>query len=81
VHEVAPAAELDAAVERTVAELLRCGPQAIAATKALLREVSALPPEAARSYAIDAIAAARAGAEGQAGLRAFLEKRAPEWQQ
>jgi methylglutaconyl-CoA hydratase len=79
VHEVVPAAELDAAVERAVAELLRCGPQAIAATKALLREVSALPPEATRSYAIDAIAAARAGAEGQEGLRAFLEKRAPEW--
>jgi methylglutaconyl-CoA hydratase len=80
VHELVPAAELDAAVERTVADLLRCGPQAIAATKALLREVSALPAEAARNYAIDAIAAARAGAEGQEGLRAFLEKRAPGWQ-
>lgn len=79
VHEVVPAAELDAAVERTVADLLRCGPQAIAATKALLREISTLPADAARAYAIDAIAVARAGAEGQEGLRAFLEKRAPGW--
>jgi methylglutaconyl-CoA hydratase len=33
-HELAPEAELDAAVERTVAELLRCGPEAVAASKA-----------------------------------------------
>lgn len=79
VHAVVPAAELDAAVERTVAELLRCGPEAVAGCKALVHAVSTLPDEGARDYAIEAIAAARTGAEGQEGLRAFLEKRAPDW--
>lgn len=79
VHEVLPASTLDAAVERTVQELLRCGPQAVAASKALLRTINESPPAAVRDYAIDAIAAARAGSEGQEGLRAFLEKRTPEW--
>lgn len=79
VHQVVPETALDAAVQRTTSELLRCGPQAIAASKALLRAVTTLPPEQARQYAIEAIAQARTGAEGQEGLRAFLEKRAPGW--
>ena len=78
-HHVVPAAELDAAVASVVAELLRCGPEAVAGCKALVNAVSTLAPEAAHSYAIEAIAAARTGAEGQEGLRAFLEKRAPGW--
>jgi methylglutaconyl-CoA hydratase len=79
VHEVVPAAELDAAVERTVAELLKVGPRAAAACKALVAAVGELPADAARDYAIGAIADARTGPEGQEGLRAFLEKRGPEW--
>lgn len=78
-HELAADAELDVVVERTVAELLRCGPEAVAASKALVAAVATLPPEQARDYAVNAIAAARTGAEGQEGLRAFLEKRAPGW--
>lgn len=78
-HEVVPEEQLDAAVERTVAELLKCGPEAVAASKALVAAVTTLPPEAARDYVVGAIAAARTGAEGQEGLRAFLEKRAPGW--
>lgn len=79
VHEVVPEGELDAAARRYAADLLRCGPQAVAASKALVRAVSKLPPEQARQYAIEAIAIARTGPEGQEGLRAFLEKRAPGW--
>lgn len=78
-HQVVPEADLGAAVERVVAELLRCGPQAVAASKALIRAVTTLPVEQARRYAIEAIAAARTGAEGQEGLQAFLEKRQPRW--
>lgn len=79
VHTVVPEADLDAAVERATAELHRCGPHAIAASKALIRAITHLPPEEARQHAIAAIAAARTGAEGQEGLRAFLEKRPPAW--
>jgi methylglutaconyl-CoA hydratase len=78
-HEVAPADQLDAAVDRAVADLLRCGPQAIAGAKALIAAVTGLPAEEARAYAIAAIAAARTSPEGQEGLRAFLEKRTARW--
>jgi len=71
VHEVA--ADLDAAVERVVAELLGAGPEATRAAKELAR--APLPAEETARR----IAAHRTGAEGQEGLRAFLEKRAPGW--
>lgn len=79
IHELAPAAELDHAIERQCAELLRCGPQAVRAAKQLVPAVSDLPAEQARDYVIEAIAAARTSPEGQAGLRAFLEKQSPPW--
>ena len=43
VDAVAPEGELDAAVEHTVASLLACGPQALRAQKALLRQWEELP--------------------------------------
>lgn len=78
-HEVTPAEHLDAAVERVVSAVLSCGPQAVAASKALVAAVTSLPPAEARDYVIGAIAAARTGPEGQEGLRAFLAKRRPTW--
>jgi methylglutaconyl-CoA hydratase len=72
VHEVAE--ELDAAVERQVGELLQSGPEAVRAAKRLVRERPADGEELARIAA-----GLRAGAEGQEGLRAFLEKRHPRW--
>uniref|UniRef100_UPI002ACF0873 enoyl-CoA hydratase-related protein n=1 Tax=Chloroflexus sp. TaxID=1904827 RepID=UPI002ACF0873 len=48
VHEVVPADQLDAAVDAVVADLLRGGPQAIAASKALLRAVRTEPLAEAR---------------------------------
>ena len=78
-HEVTPAAELDAAVERVIEAVLACGPRAVASSKALVSAVATLPPAEAREYVIGALAAARTGAEGQEGLRAFLEKRRPAW--
>jgi enoyl-CoA hydratase/carnithine racemase len=59
--------------------MLSCAPEAAGAAKRLVDAVWALDREAARRYVVEAIAAARAGAEGQEGLRAFLEKRKPSW--
>jgi methylglutaconyl-CoA hydratase len=56
-----------------VSDLLTSGPDAVRAAKALVRErppAEELPQIAARR---------RTSAEGQEGLRAFLEKRAPGW--
>jgi methylglutaconyl-CoA hydratase len=71
VSEVAD--DLDAAVERAVAELLSAGPLAARWAKRLIRERPD-GPETARW-----IAERRTSEEGQAGLQAFLEKRAAPW--
>jgi methylglutaconyl-CoA hydratase len=73
VHEVAE--ELDAAVDAVVAALLDGGPEAVRAAKQLVRE-----RPAGRATA-ELAARLRSGAEGQEGLRAFLEKRPPAWRE
>jgi enoyl-CoA hydratase/carnithine racemase len=71
VSEVAD--DLDAAVERVVGELLSSGPEAAREAKKLVRE----RPGGEETAKI--AARLRSGAEGQDGLRAFLEKRKPGW--
>ncbi|HET8894974.1 MAG TPA: enoyl-CoA hydratase-related protein [Gaiellaceae bacterium] len=71
VHGVAD--DLDSAVDQVVGELLSAGPQAARWAKRLVRERPD-GPETARW-----IAERRASDEGQEGLRAFLDKRKPNW--
>lgn len=77
--EVAPAAQLDAVIDGIVKAVLRAGPRAVDAAKLLVREVEAADPEAVHERTAALIASLRVGAEGQEGLRAFLEKREPRW--
>ena len=79
VHEVVPADGLDAAVERVVGEILTSAPHAIAAAKRLLASVAGLERDAAIQMTAETIANLRTSAEGQEGLKAFLEKRKPGW--
>jgi methylglutaconyl-CoA hydratase len=79
VHAVVSAADLDATVNQYVQELLTAGPEAIAAAKALIPAVWGRDSDGATSITAAAIAARRVSLEGQEGLRAFLEKRAPAW--
>ena len=67
------ATDLDGAIERILADLLAAGPAAVRAAKELVRTRPA-GDETARIAAH-----LRSGNEGQEGLRAFLEKRAPGW--
>ncbi len=79
VHEVVAEGLLDEAVEKITAQLLAGGPEALAATKGLLRDVwGAAPGEVAEKTAW-LIAELRTGEEGHEGLGAFLEKREPSW--
>src|SRR5262249_3211618 len=79
VHAVVSAADLDATVDRYVAELLTAGPEAVAAAKALIPEVAPLRSSDAANLTARAIAGRGVSKEGQDGLRAFLEKRSPSW--
>jgi methylglutaconyl-CoA hydratase len=79
VHEVVPAAGLDAAVERYVTEALSASPSAVARAKGLIPNVLGRPPADVIGITADAIASQRVSPEGQEGLKAFLEKRTPAW--
>src|SRR5918997_2523363 len=81
VHEVASDGDLDAAVREKVEGLLAGGPGALAATKALLRELRDAAPGKATEIMARRIAELRTGEEGQEGLGAFLEKREPAWRE
>jgi methylglutaconyl-CoA hydratase len=74
-HELA----LDALVESKISQIFTSAPGAIAAAKELISGIAAQNLEASLGFAADAIARTRAGEEGQAGMRAFLEHQKPPW--
>ena len=80
VHEVVPAAALDAQVDAIVAALVANGPAAVRACKRLVQDFAGQPIDAAlRSDSVGRIASVRASAEGKEGVQSFLGKRAPAW--
>jgi methylglutaconyl-CoA hydratase len=79
VHAVVEEAELDRVVAKCVNDLLTSAPEAVAAAKELIAAVATQTRTSATEYAIDAIADRRVSAEGQEGMGAFLQKRAPSW--
>lgn len=81
-HRVVPAEALDDAVEFTLKLLAKAGPQAQREAKQLALRMGGIDErDAGRIDAENAelIARLRVSAEGQEGLGAFLEKRAPAW--
>ena len=79
VHRVVPAATLDEAVSEQLAIFRKAAPSAIRATKRLLTDVYGRRPGDVLGLTVDNIANQRVSAEGQEGMRAFLEKRAASW--
>lgn len=79
VQTVVPEADVDAAVDTYLGDLLASPPGALAATKKLVAEIGRRGPAEVGALCAEAIAKRRVSAEGQEGLRAFLEKRAPRW--
>ncbi len=79
VHEVVPAEALDGAVARVAREIESASPDAIAAAKALFAAVAESSYDDSLELTAQAIALQRTSAEGQEGLRAFLERRPAAW--
>ena len=74
-----PEEDLDATVAHYTGMLLRGGPEALAITKRLVREVPLMPVEEG-FRAMAALSAERfTSEEGQEGIRAFAEKRPAAW--
>jgi len=79
VRAAVPEEDLDAVVGARVQELLQSGPRAVAEAKALIGEVAWRRVEDVQRYTVERIAEIRTSPEGQEGMRAFLEKRKPDW--
>jgi len=79
VHTVVAPDALDATVDGVLREVAAAGPQAMAAAKQLIAAVWDAAPADAAALTAAVLAERRASAEGQEGLRAFLDKRRPGW--
>jgi methylglutaconyl-CoA hydratase len=79
VHSVVDEGQLDPEIGRFVDAIVAGGPEAVNAAKRLVREVAGRSPAEVRDLVVQRIASARVSVEGQDGMRAFLEKRAPRW--
>jgi len=82
VDEVVEPEQLDAEVEKMVETLLANGPTAVRHAKELAFDVAYqdIDDDLLRDTS-ERIASIRVSSEGQEGLSAFFEKRAPKWQQ
>ncbi len=80
VHEVvATPADLRPAAERIVKNLMAGGPGAITAAKKLISDLRHMGHPECLDYVAETLATLRVAPEGQEGLKAFLEKRKPNW--
>jgi len=79
INEVVPRAELDAAVDRWVGQVLACAPLSIRAIKAVARRTAHLTAREAQAQKLPALVEALGSEDSQEGVRAFREKRAPVW--
>jgi methylglutaconyl-CoA hydratase len=79
VEAVVEPAELDAKLATYVDAIVSGGPHAVNAAKRLVRDVAGRSVSEVRDVTIERIAGIRVSAEGQEGMRAFLERRKPQW--
>jgi methylglutaconyl-CoA hydratase len=80
VQQVVPSVELDAAIDRTIAELLAGGPNAQREIKQLFAQLAPAPitPEV-RELTAQTISRVRGSDEAKEGFAAFLAKRPAQW--
>lgn len=79
VNEVLPPEALDGAVDRWVADILACAPLSIRAIKQMLRAGEGRTAAEAHRMLVPGMVEALRSEDGEEGVRAFQEKRAPVW--
>jgi enoyl-CoA hydratase/carnithine racemase len=79
VNEVVPRAELDAAVDRWLNDLLACAPLSVRAIKQVVRLTPHLSASEAQATRLPALVEALVSEDSREGVQAFVEKRKPNW--
>ena len=79
VNEVVRRASLDDAVRRWLADILACAPLSLRAIKQSVRRAAHLTAAEAQSARLPAVMDCLASPDGEEGVQAFREKRAPVW--
>lgn len=79
INEVVPRLELDAAVARWVSDILACAPLSVQAIKQVVRHTAALSASEAQALRLPALVQALQSEDGNEGVQAFQQKRAPQW--
>jgi crotonobetainyl-CoA hydratase len=79
VNEIVAPDELDSAVARWVADILACAPLSVRAIKQMVRAGERLSAREAQMLRLPALVEALRSSDQDEGVRAFQEKRAPQW--
>ena len=79
VHQQVDTGQLQAALDAVLADILACGPGALAATKALMAKARLQAPASLIDEAAAIFSRAAQGPEAMEGMGAFLQKRKPKW--
>lgn len=79
INEVVPRAELDATVDRWLADILACAPLSVRAIKEVARRTAHLTAAEAQAARLPALVEALKSEDSSEGVRAFIEKRKPVW--
>lgn len=79
INDVVPFADLDAAVARWADDILACAPLSIRAIKQVVRRTAHLTAMEAQAQRLPALVDALNSEDSDEGVRAFIEKRKPNW--